>query len=64
MWYTATSGIWQSVWLEAVPANYIRNVKITPHEHSIDLFVNTKKKYHVTIQWEKSFFKEHLISLF
>ena len=28
MWYTPTSGIWQTVWLESVPANYIRSLKI------------------------------------
>ena len=49
MWYTAVSGIWQSGWLEAVPENYIQDVKITPHDQSIDLFVETKKKYTVTI---------------
>ncbi len=30
MWYTSTSGIWQAIWLEAVPENYIENIKITP----------------------------------
>ena len=30
IWYRATSGIWQTVWLEAVPADYIQNVRITP----------------------------------
>ena len=30
MWYTPVSGIWQSVWLEEVPACYIRNLRITP----------------------------------
>lgn len=30
IWYTPVSGIWQTVWLEAVPQCYIRNVKITP----------------------------------
>ncbi len=30
MWYTPVSGIWQSVWLEAVPERYIRNLRITP----------------------------------
>ena len=30
MFYTAVSGIWQTVWLEWVPENYIENVKITP----------------------------------
>ncbi|KAK8893038.1 hypothetical protein M9Y10_030295 [Tritrichomonas musculus] len=30
IWYTATSGIWQTVWLESVPSAYLNNVKITP----------------------------------
>ncbi len=30
MWYTPQSGIWQTVWLESVPAQYIQSVKITP----------------------------------
>ena len=30
MWYTPVSGIWQSVWLENVPAIYIENVVLTP----------------------------------
>jgi hypothetical protein len=28
--YTASSGIWQTVWLETVPAAYINNIRITP----------------------------------
>lgn len=28
MWYTPVSGIWQTVWIEAVPENYIRSLKI------------------------------------
>ncbi len=28
MWYTPVSGIWQSVWLEIVPENYIQKLKI------------------------------------
>lgn len=30
MFYTAQSGIWQSVWYEWVPKNYVINYKITP----------------------------------
>ena len=30
MFYTAQSGIWQSVWYEWVPENYVINYKITP----------------------------------
>ena len=29
-WYTATSGIWQTVWLEPVPEKRIESIKITP----------------------------------
>ena len=28
--YTASSGIWQTVWMEAVPASYIEGLRITP----------------------------------
>ena len=30
MFYTAQSGIWQSVWYEWVPDNYVKTLKITP----------------------------------
>ena len=30
IWYTPQSGIWQTVWLEAVPQNYIAGLRITP----------------------------------
>lgn len=30
IWYTAQSGIWQSVWLESTPVNFLERVKITP----------------------------------
>ena len=30
IWYTPVSGIWQTVWLEAVPQQYIKEVKTTP----------------------------------
>ncbi len=30
IWYTRTSGIWQSVWLEPVDSAYITRVKMTP----------------------------------
>ena len=31
MWYTPVSGIWKSVWLEAVPEKYIERIKMTPN---------------------------------
>ncbi len=30
LWYTATSGIWQTVWLEPVDLCYIQNIKLLP----------------------------------
>ena len=30
IWYTATSGIWQTVWLESTPRKYLKSIKITP----------------------------------
>lgn len=37
MWYTKTSGIWQPVWLEFVPKNYIKSIKITPSLESVTI---------------------------
>lgn len=31
IWYTPQSGVWQSVWLESVPLNYLENVTINTH---------------------------------
>ena len=46
MWYTPTSGIWQSVWLERVPENRIESIKMTPDLKGIKLSVKggTDKK--------------------
>ncbi|GAB4000001.1 glycoside hydrolase family 2 protein [Nocardioides marmoraquaticus] len=30
IWYTAQSGIWQTVWLEAVPATYVAELRLVP----------------------------------
>ncbi len=30
IWYTPQSGIWQTVWMEAVPACYVKSLRITP----------------------------------
>ena len=39
MWYTQTSGIWQTVWLEQVPDEYIKSIKITPDLNGVDITV-------------------------
>ena len=40
IWYTAQSGIWQSVWLESVPENYIREliVKTNTETREVTIF--------------------------
>ena len=35
MWYTPVSGIWQTVWLESVPTDYIRSLKTSTHGASV-----------------------------
>ena len=47
MWYTKISGIWQTVWLESVPKDYIKDIKITPSLDSVKIEIDTaalKKK--------------------
>ena len=39
MWYTPASGIWQTVWIESVPENYIEKIRITPSQNSVTLTV-------------------------
>ena len=39
MWYTPTSGIWQTVWLESVPKNHIESLKITTNLKSATIKV-------------------------
>lgn len=42
IWYTATSGIWQSVWLEPVPAAYIRYYRVEPDVDKSRIFVRVE----------------------
>ena len=41
IWYSPVSGIWQTVWCESVPENYISSLFITPHleDGSVELLV-------------------------
>ena len=39
MWYTPVSGIWKSVWLEAVPEKYIERIKLTTDLTGVDIEV-------------------------
>lgn len=64
MFYTPQSGIWQTVWMESVCKNYIKDIRITPlyDEAKIELLVQTKQKEHsdlsITISYQGSIVKE------
>ena len=45
MWYTPISGIWQTVWLEAVPKNYFKGLRITPTLDSVTVEVSGGKSH-------------------
>ncbi|MFA9465472.1 MAG: glycoside hydrolase family 2 protein [Velocimicrobium sp.] len=44
MWYTPVSGIWQTVWIESVSSDYIRELKITPTLDSVRIQVDSLAK--------------------
>gem|GEM_PF-155290 len=39
IWYTPTSGIWQTVWIEPVPRRYIDSIRLTPDVDSASLLI-------------------------
>ena len=43
IWYSAQSGIWQSVWLESVPTAYVHRLDLTPHleEGEVEVVVHS-----------------------
>jgi len=52
MFYTPQSGIWQTVWLEDVPLNYITNIKLTP--------IYDEKAIQVKLMWNRKPSQESL----
>ncbi len=42
MYYTAQSGIWQTVWMELVPDNYIESLRLTPDYDASTLHILVK----------------------
>ncbi len=47
IWYTSQSGIWQTVWMESVPEEYINGIKITPlfDEGEVELTVISEGRH-------------------
>jgi Beta-galactosidase/beta-glucuronidase len=52
IFYTPQSGIWQTVWLESVPENYIKSLKITPDIDAgeIKIIAGTEKPSAVSVK--------------
>lgn len=40
IWYDRTSGIWQTVWIERVNKNYLKNVKLTPNIDEGNVYID------------------------
>ena len=49
MWYTPVSGIWQTVWLESVPENHVRNLRIENRGASVTITVEPALAGTVTV---------------
>ena len=56
MFYTAQSGIWQTVWMEQVPENYIADLSVTPlyDESAVRVKVRTVSHPHDKGQGERN----------
>jgi len=51
IYYTATSGIWQTVWLETVPQQYIQNLTLTPNVDSAYVAVTVHSTTNEAVQF-------------
>ncbi len=64
MFYTAQSGIWQTVWLEWVPENYIESIKFTPlfdeGEVKLELSMTKSREAEVLIQGKWTSYLHHM----
>lgn len=52
IWYTAQSGIWQTVWMECVPLNYVTGLRITPSlkNGEVEITVESNSENEVNIK--------------
>lgn len=52
IWYTAQSGLWQTVWAECVPQDYIQSLRVTPlfDESAVELTVCSEGSHPCTAQ--------------
>lgn len=62
IFYTATTGIWQSVWVEAIPSTYLKHVWFTPDldRRSIDIEFATEGNGNISIASSIYFKGKHI----
>lgn len=53
MWYTPSSGIWKSVWLEQVPKRYIDDIKINSDLSGVNLKISIKEEDNIFMKEER-----------
>ena len=58
MWYTPVSGIWQTVWMEAVPEDRIRRLKITPLIDGAEIEIRGAESGEIECEGEKYLFTD------
>ena len=64
MWYTPISGIWQTVWMEAVPESYIERLIITPTMNEVNIrVIGGRDKKRITLEGESYEFTGESITL-
>lgn len=50
MWYTPVSGMWQTVWLESVPTDYIRSLRINVGDEWADITADGANEGEIVVQ--------------
>ena len=50
MWYTPISGIWQTVWIESVPENYVRLLSAVAGKNNVLIIASGVKEGEITIK--------------
>lgn len=51
IWYTAQSGIWQSIWMESVPKEHIKDITVRtyPDTGTVRIITDSDIKKHITV---------------
>ncbi len=62
MWYTPTSGIWQTVFIESTPKSYVRSLDILANEASATIKIDGIEEGEITVFTPEGEIKEKIIS--